>query len=342
MKKIIFFFIIILFFFGCNAKNNIINEEQNVEENDFELDISEESKQAIEKIIYKQANYGNENGTIVQIVYDGNNIWTYRKHVQQIHIGSDDSRYPRIESYILYDKPLIEHANTLYEWQINDMFNTRHTETEMPYIENSNEIGRLQQNDQINITQYVETFDSDDFYYYWLKVNTENNLEGWVFCGKHDESYAEYRGLPYFNNRWEILENIHSNNRTYRLRKLLQRGFYVTGEANIYDRPGLNNVNIVYKIIPSYNDFPLSYVNVIGMTDELETINVILNDWSLNEENNTWYSPRSNQLRRSNYWLKIDYKENYGWIFGGYLDIDRGGPWFYTPEIIIKMRFDDF
>ena len=36
-------------------------------------------------------------------------------------------------------------------------------------------------------------------------------------------------------------------------------------------------------------------------------------------------------------WAKIEYKGITGWVFGGYLEIERGGPKFCTPEWDIEM-----
>ena len=37
-------------------------------------------------------------------------------------------------------------------------------------------------------------------------------------------------------------------------------------------------------------------------------------------------------------WAKIEYKGITGWVFGGYLEYERGGPRFCTPEIDIEME----
>ena len=38
----------------------------------------------------------------------------------------------------------------------------------------------------------------------------------------------------------------------------------------------------------------------------------------------------------TDHWLKIEYASNkYGWIFGGYASVERGGPKYYIPEAMI-------
>ena len=42
-------------------------------------------------------------------------------------------------------------------------------------------------------------------------------------------------------------------------------------------------------------------------------------------------------LGKKDYWLKIKYEDYTGWIFGAYIDIERGGPKYYIPEDVIEF-----
>jgi len=37
-------------------------------------------------------------------------------------------------------------------------------------------------------------------------------------------------------------------------------------------------------------------------------------------------------------WLKINYNNVDGWIFGGKITVERGGPTYFTPEDIIDWE----
>lgn len=80
---------------------------------------------------------------------------------------------------------------------------------------------------------------------------------------------------------------------------------------NVREKPGLDG-----KKISMIHDFdsgsrnPQENYTVVAMTEEKDSIDG-MND----------------------YWLKIEYAHGkYGWIFGGYATVERGGPKYYTPE----------
>lgn len=78
---------------------------------------------------------------------------------------------------------------------------------------------------------------------------------------------------------------------------------------NIRNKPGTENTKVIYTIRPRDTDPVQSNVDVIAMTQEKETID-----------------------GKTDYWLKIKYKNYEGWIFGGYASAERGGPKYYIPE----------
>ena len=72
----------------------------------------------------------------------------------------------------------------------------------------------------------------------------------------------------------------------------------------------------MYIIRPGKTDPVQTNVEVVAMTQEKETID-----------------------GKSDFWLKIKYKDYEGWIFGGYASIERGVPKYYIPENIVIFDF---
>ena len=163
-----------------------------------------------------EPNYADGNGTIIEIKNYEDANWIYRKHIQRLEVGD----LSIAKNLVVYDKPGLENRN----------------------------INILKYGDIINITQVVEIITTNN-YSYWVKISTDNGVEGWIFGieNKVNDSY----GIPYFENRWEILDIIQTGDRIWTVRKLVrdQVGLYWRNwdEINIYDNPGLEN-NIIYKI----------------------------------------------------------------------------------------------
>lgn len=75
---------------------------------------------------------------------------------------------------------------------------------------------------------------------------------------------------------------------------------------NVRDKPGLTG-NKVYLI--KYDGPQLNF-KTVAITEETETID-----------------------EKKDSWVKIEYeKDKYGWVFGGYVDVERGGPKYLTPK----------
>jgi hypothetical protein len=133
-------------------------------------------------------NYANGNGSIIETKTIENVKWIFRRHIQSIKIGD----LSREENLNIYNKPALENGNI---------------------------IGKLKLDDNINITQIAEAITAYD-YYYWLNIRTNNNIEGWIFCGKYNYIYAQFR-VPYFNNRWEIIGNFNFGGKSWTIRKMI-------------------------------------------------------------------------------------------------------------------------
>jgi hypothetical protein len=178
-----------------------------------------------------------------------------------------------------------------------------------PVLGNGTIIGRLKLGDDINITQVAETIIAN-YYYYCVNIST-NNINGWIFCGKYNYDFAEF-SVPYFNNRWEITKKLSIGGKSWTIRKMISQLVSIWVVLNIRDNPGLIDTKVISKIIPPEIGGPQINLNVIEATEENETIDGLTDRW-----------------------LRIKYNGVEGWIFGGYVSVERGGPKYHTPESII-------
>jgi hypothetical protein len=226
-------------------------------------------------------NYANGNGTFIEEKIDGNVTWVFRRHIQSVKIGD----LSRDENLNVYDEPVLENGTI---------------------------IGKLKLDDTINITQVAEAAVGID-YYYCLKISLDN-INGWIFCGKYNYTYAQFN-IPYFNNRWEIIENINIGGNFWTIRKMSYQRVAVWEVLNIRDKPGIVGTNVISKIVPPENGNHQVNLEVTEATEERETID-----------------------GKTDRWLKINYHGVDGWIFGGYTSVERGGPKYWTPENIIYWQ----
>jgi len=297
MKKtiLLLMFFIFLLLLSCKRKENQIIDNTNIDfakenetitENNIEYNIFNEN---IKENSSQSDNYADSNGTIIEIKVDGNITWVFRKHIQQIQIDY----LAKDENLIIYDKPALENGNI---------------------------VGRLKRDDYINISQVAETFVAG-YYYYWVEINMNDDINGWIFCGKYDKE-NEFM-LPYSNGNWEILDTIKINDKNWTVRKL--NGMVTVWEdvLNMRDKPGVAaGTNVISKIIPTPQDeYGNSYIhlNYTAATEEEETID-----------------------GRTDRWLKITYNGIEGWIFGGYTSVERGGDKYWTPENTIFRRLGGY
>lgn len=183
-----------------------------------------------------------------------------------------------------------------------------------PSLNNRNKTGTLRLNDDITITQVAEIVVAAE-YYSWLLINM-NNTEGWILFNKLNFTDAGYFA-PYFNNRWEILGITNAGNRIWTRRRMLNQlvTYWAYDNLTIRDKPGTIGTKIIGEIIPPINASPQINLEVTEATEEIDTIEGC-----------------------SDRWLKIEYDGIDGWIFGGDISVERGGPKYYTPESLISFR----
>ena len=234
---------------------------------------------------YPQPNYAHGNGTVIYAENIGNATRTLRRHIQRIQIGNfiHISGLPKYENIQIY----------LY-----------------PELNESLIIGDLEHGDFINIEQILETSEENNYFSVWLYIRKDEAINGWIFIGEYE--YRSRWSVPYIDNRWEILEHISIDNRSWTIRRL-------DGDVSVWDRtveirdnPGLVGTNTISKVITPVDALPLVHLNLIAATEEFDTINGIVDRW-----------------------LKINYDGTVGWVFGGDVGVERGGPKYLLPDALL-------
>ncbi len=142
----------------------------------------------------------------------------------------------------------------------------------------------------------------------WYKIEFKDEIG--CIC-KSKNSLGESTN-PYHENRYEVLEEIQTSKK-WTVRKLNQT-ISVWERLNVRDKPGLDGIKVF--LLHNFEDgtrSPQENYEIIAITEETETIDGL-----------------------TDHWLKIEYASNkYGWIFGGYASVERGGPKYYIPEAMI-------
>ena len=161
-----------------------------------------------------------------------------------------------------------------------------------------NKIGDLPRKQEITIKQIIFVDEKET----WMKIQVNNN-EGYILYSKQIDD-------PYYDNYWMPTGIIQSGNKTFHIIKCTEN-FLIYTNLRIRDKPGLdgNKIGLIEADFSNY-----ATVTTIEVTMEKETIDNITERWA-----------------------KIKYKGITGWVFAGYLDYERGGPRFWTPEISIEM-----
>ena len=167
-----------------------------------------------------------------------------------------------------------------------------------------NKIEDLHRKQEINIKQLIFV----DGKKTWMKIQV-NDKEGYIL-------YSNRIDDPYKDNSWMPAGTIKSENKTFHILKCKQ-GFIVQTNLRIRDKPGLEG-NKIGLIVASTGSDNWAFVSTIEVTKEKETID--------------------NMTER---WAKIEYKGITGWVFGGYLEMERGGPRFNAPENIIELTLGE-
>ena len=161
-----------------------------------------------------------------------------------------------------------------------------------------NQIGNLQRKQEITIKQIIFLDEKET----WFKIEYDNK-EGYIL-------YSSFINDPYKNDVWLPVEEIKSGSKTYHTKKYASTYFVYTN-LRIRDKPGLEGTKIGL-IEATHSKY--ATVKTKEVTEEKETIDGITERWA-----------------------KIEYNGITGWVFGGYLEIERGGPKFITPEWDIEM-----
>jgi hypothetical protein len=300
MKNIVILILLVSLFSSCfkqtkNAQNSDINgdKRKNILESD-EKDNKNDNIQTVKEITdYYQPNYANGNGTIIKVEKVGKMTKVYRKHIQQIQIKD------------ILNLSFIENSN--HNIYLNSEFSDKI-------------VGVLNFDDLINIEQILEMNDENN-YYVWLNIKKRDNVAGWFFLGESGKLGVGFNlpagiSVPYYNNRWEILESININNRIWTIRNMNHQQVSVYGTTNIYNNPGLINSNIISQILLPKDDNSLVMLNleIIAATEEKEEVD-----------------------GKTDRWLKINHNGIEGWIYGGYAGVERGGLKYYIPDDMIEL-----
>ena len=236
---------------------------------------------------YPQPDYAHGNGTIINTDNTGNATRILRRHIQRIQLYDDiPISFGGHESIQIY----------LY-----------------PEVNENLIIGELVPWDFINIEDLLE-ISAGNNYFVWLYIRKDDGINGWILSGEYEYERTRWNApfigysAPYINNRWEILDHISINNRSWTIRRLEQ---YVSvwRKTEIRDNPGLVDTKIISNIIIPETDNPVVHLEVIAATEECDTINGI-----------------------DDRWLKINHDGTIGWIFGGPVSVERGGPKYLLPD----------
>jgi len=167
-----------------------------------------------------------------------------------------------------------------------------------------NKIEELKDNDKISISE-ICTLDSQktDKKEIWFHIK-KGIISGWI-----RDDYSD----PYSNNTWSIIETITSSGEKWTVRKL-EQALAVWEVLNVSDMPGVSGTQVLLQLKPGITDPVQTNITTMAITEEYDLID-----------------------GRKDHWLKITYKGNVGWIFGGYASAERGGPKYYIPEYVVDF-----
>lgn len=141
----------------------------------------------------------------------------------------------------------------------------------------------------------------------WLEISTKS-LSGWICCDSNFPSDL------YENQNYSILEKITTASRTWTVRRLEQT-LSLWRNLDITEAPGSES-SVIHSI---QNGGQQMNFQTLAITEEQETIN-----------------------GKTDCWVKIEYEQGkYGWAFGGYLEVERGGPKYRIPEAELEFLLGD-
>lgn len=171
---------------------------------------------------------------------------------------------------------------------------------------NSKELFKLKYGDYVNTMQVANVKNmATGNESSWIQIKNDNNRIGWLAL--------ENRQDVYHDGTWSIMEQVDVNGKRWTVRKLNQ-SVSVKEVLNVRDNPGVNGTKVLFKLIPPKDAYPIISVTVLAITEETDTIDGI-----------------------TDYWLKIEYENRVGWIFGGYAGVERGGPKYFIPDSVVDF-----
>lgn len=163
-------------------------------------------------------------------------------------------------------------------------------------------VGRLKEKDEIFVHEIV-ILDSREV---WLKISLKG-LTGYIL---YDQSEVDPVYDFYKDGLWQHLSDIQSGDMVWHTLKC-EQAFTVYTNLNIRDTPGISGKKI-------------------GMITARQSSPVIVKTTEVTKEKDTIDS-------KTERWAYIEYNGIKGWVFAGYLEYERGGPRFYTPESLLEM-----
>ncbi len=180
-------------------------------------------------------------------------------------------------------------------------------------------VGKLKDNDEVKVLEVLtieylnkpKTKWGETAGELWYKIQL-NNLKGCI-CVRHDGVGPD--SDPYYENRYEILEEIRTSKK-WTVRKLCQT-VSVWKEVAVRVKPGFSE-KVVYTLHDSSKESrsPQENYEILAITEETETVN-----------------------GATDHWLKVEYAPNkFGWIFGGDVSVERGGPRYNLPESVVLFE----
>ncbi|MBR5933054.1 MAG: hypothetical protein IK002_03605 [Treponema sp.] len=177
-------------------------------------------------------------------------------------------------------------------------------------IQKSETVYTLKYGDKIEISEIWD-----------LNTPVENHHDVFYKVKVNDiEGFIEFFN-PYHNNSWEIIETINSSGRKWTVRKLTDTLCVWSkddDEVEIRDRPGKEGTNIIAYIPASYKNGQ-NQINI-----EFEAVTEELDE-------------QDKKYR----WVRFTHEGKTGWIYGGNLSAERGGPTYCIPELDIEFSLGD-
>ena len=170
---------------------------------------------------------------------------------------------------------------------------------------NSKQLFKLKNGDFINTLEVANINNQSN----WIKMKDDNNRIGWLDMNDRFDRYSD--GI------WTIIEKVTINGKNWTVRKLTG-GVSVYETLNVRNKPGIIGTTVLFKLIPVRENYSPVSVTILAITEETDSIDGIIDHWV---------------------YIK-DEQNRSGWIFGGYTDVDRGGPKFRTPNNQIWFNFN--